>query len=57
MTDHDCPYAQLIGAKNGWQKDDETGIEVCKWCHEPKYVTPKVAKATPVKKVANVRNR
>jgi len=50
MAEHICDYAELIGKHAEWQADDETGIEVCKWCHEPKYT---VAKATTRKVAKN----
>lgn len=51
MADHYCEYAELIGRHTEWQKDDETGTEVCKWCHDPRYIVKTVAKAT-TRKVA-----
>lgn len=54
MIDHKCPYAALIGRQPKWQADDETGYEVCMWCHEPKYTVtkPKARVTTRKKEVA-----
>lgn len=34
---HECQFAELIGQKVSYQKNNETGEEVCRWCHEPRY--------------------